>query len=499
MEEYSDSRGGRCKRFRRLVFFLIVSLAVLYGLSFFRFLKGSPTEGGISTGVPVEYADRFTAFLESRGISFRSAGNLELQLDHYNPERLTVDDLRGRFLPDDDRMTPFLRALPELYDIEKNGRKFRLFFPAGQPEDAFFDEWQRKYPEAELLINDRERAPVAFRIFFYITATICFVLTLIIQRRARRALLYPAVIFPAVILSGSAAVLWAAVFIPNMFLSLWRKWAPHREYRMATGVNTVSRREGRRIIIEGAAAVFCAVLPALLVSGERAGAVAAVAMAATGLLWGAAAFERGQSGLKQTRLVFRPLMGDAFRRPLKAAAVELVLGVVLLSVPVGYTVFSRFPAGSVMTRESGFYLPSSSYTAIYEQASRQPRGVLNAVGYLEEKVFQYCYRYKKMDRLPQPGTEVFITEYYYKDGGIHAEKIIAEIFTERGFDSIMKKSGNDPLSRCFLAAEEPTGDSVSVGICLLWILFSVLYFVLLIPFFRIPSGPLRLKKIKGKV
>lgn len=498
MEEYSDSRGCRSKRFRRLVFFLIVSLAVLYGAAFFRFFRGS-APADMFIGVPVERADEFASFLESRGVGFRSAGKLELQLDHYNPERLTVNDLRSRFLPGDDRMTPFLESLPELYDIERNGQKFRLFFPDGQPEDGLSDEWERKYPDAKLLSANETADPVSFLIFFYIIGVVCFILTLVIQRQARSALLYVAAVFPAVMVSGSAAALWAAVFILNMFLSLWRKWAPHREYRMATGLNTVSRREKIRIAGEGAAAVFCAVLPAILIPGERFGIVAGAVIAVTGLLWGAAVFERALSGAKQIRLVFRPLMGDAFRRPLKAAVPELILGGVLLAVPVGFTVFSGLPANNGIIRENDFFLPSASYQEVYERASDQPRGTLNAVGYLEEKVFQYCYRYKKVPRLPEPGTEVFVTEYYYDDDEIRAEKIIAEIFTERGFDSIMKKSENDPLSACFFSVPETDGFRISVGFCLLWVFFSVFYFVLLMPFFRMPACKLRLMKIKGKV
>lgn len=487
----------RRRRFRRIVAFLIISLAVLYGTAVFRFFSGRAAADGIFIGVPVAKADEFASFLESRNVGFRSAGKLELQLDHYNPERLTVNDLRSRFLPGDDRMTPFLEALPELYDIERNGQKFRLFFPDCQPETDFFNEWEKKYPDAELFSANKAENSAAFLIYFYIIGSVCFVLTLIIQWRARKALLYIAAVFPAVMLSSSTAVLWAAIFIVNMFLSLWRKWAPHREYRMATGINIVSRRDEVRIALQATAAVLCAVLPSVLIPGERVGIVTGVAIAAAGLLWGAAAFELGTSGQKQIRLVFKPMMGETFRKPLKTAVPELVLGVCLLAVPVGFTVFSLLPANDGIIRESDFFLPSDSYTAVYKQALRQLRGKLNAVGYLEEKVFQYCYRYRKIYRLPEPDTEVFITEYYYKNSEIHSEKIIAEIFTERGFNSIIKKSENDPLSACFLSVPETDGFRFSVGFCLLWIFFSAFYFVLLMPFFRMPAGKLR--QIKGKV
>ena len=124
---------------------------------------------------------------------------------------------------------------------------------------------------------------------------------------------------------------------------------------------------------------------------------------------------------------------------------------------------------------------------------------MNAVGYIEEKVFQYCYRYRKLPRLPEPGTEIFIPEYYYQDGVIRAEKKVAGIFTERGFDSIIKKSESDPLSVYFLSEPEMTGRKISPGICLLWTVLTVFYFGLLMPFFRIPSRRLRFINIKEKV
>lgn len=498
MEEYSDSRGGRCKKFRRILIFLIVSLVMLYGTAFLRFWKGRTVVEGISAAVPVASSEAFASFLESNGVEFRSAENQLLQLDHYNPERLTVAELRFRFLPDDDRLTPFLKALPELYDIERNGEKLRRFFPTEPLSVALVDQWETARQDSKIVFGSGRKTSSAFWIFFYCICAVCFVLTTVIQRKAGKALVYAAAVFPAVVLSGSIAVLWATIFILNLFLSLWRKWAPHFEYRLATGVNTVSRRDAIRIGGEAVAAVLCAVLPPAFIPGERLAVAVGIATAAAGVFAAAAAFERGDARLRRSRLLFKPLLGSAFRLPLKAAVGELVLGVLLLLLPIAFTLFSRLPSKTPAGFEGDFFLPDSSYEAVYEQSLRQPRGKLNAVGYLEEKVFQYCYRYQKVPRLPQPQTEIFITEYFYENGEIQSEKITAEIFTERGFGSIIKKSQTDPLSTCFLQQRQTSRHQVSIGGCLLWIFFSVFYFLLLIPFFRFPANVLRRFGIKGK-
>lgn len=495
MGEYPDL-SDRQKSCRRVILFFVVSLVVLFATVPVRLSTVEKLSGKISVGVPVDDASALARLLDEHEIEYRSAEKVELCLDHYNPEILTVAELASRFLPSDDRMTPFLAALPQLFDISENGKTYRLFFPEMPLPGAVTDEWKRRYPGSDLIIRNGEAVSAASRIFFYTSAALCLGLTLVAQRKERKNLWFPAVIFTAAILSGSPAFLWAAVFIGNLFLFLRRKWAPHREYRAATGIDIISRRDKMFIAGEAAAAVGGALLPALLLPGERVAAVAAVAMAAAGWFGDAVSVGCGRFRPPQPHLVFRPLLGAAFRRPWKTAVVELLLGGALLMLPIGYTVFSRVPAGVSGPGTGNMRIEGSSYSAIYGQAQSQPRGTMNAVGYIEEKVFQYCYRYRKLPRLPEPGTEIFIPEYYYQDGAIHAEKKVVGIFTERGFDSIIKKTENDPLSVYFLSKSEITGRTVSPGICLLWTVFTVFYFILLMPFFRIPSRRLRFIKIK---
>ena len=498
MEKYPDL-SDRQKAYRRVILFFIVSLVVLFATALLRLLTVEGVSGRMSVGVPVGNAVEWTRFLDKHGIDFRSAEKLEVCLDHYNPEILTVAELQSRFLPGDDRMTPFLAALPGLFDIEENGITYRMFFPEAPLPRAVTDEWEKNYPDAELLIQNGKTVSVAYRVFFYTASAVCFALTLVVRRKERKNWWFPVTVFAAVLLSGSVAALWAAVLIVNTFLSLWRKWSPHREYREATGIDTVSRRDKLFIAGETVAAVTGALLPALLLPGERIVAVTAVAMGAAGLSGSAVFARRRQIRSSQPHLVLRPLLGSAFRRPWKSAVAELLLGAALLILPGGYTVFSRLPAGFSGADTDGFRIAGASYSEIYAQTQRQPRGTVNAVGYIEEKVFQYCYRYRKLPRLPEPGTEIFIPEYYYQDGVIRAEKKVAGIFTERGFDSIIKKSESDPLSVYFLSEPEMTGRKISPGICLLWTVLTVFYFGLLMPFFRIPSRRLRFINIKEKV
>ena len=240
--------------FRRTIIFTIVSLIVLFVSSLTLFLISAKGTKALFIGIPVERIDDWIHFADENGISYITTDGIVVRLDHYNPEQLTVDELKERFLPDDDRFTPFLKELPKLFDYESDGRKMRLIIL----EKPFPFEQLRKWDETAsigLMFAGDSQSNLFERIFFFSVTLACFALSVAIQRKARFGLIFLATVFAAVFLSGSLLVLNAAVFIGNVFLALWRKWQPHREYFIVYGEDLLERRDKIFIGLEAAAAV----------------------------------------------------------------------------------------------------------------------------------------------------------------------------------------------------------------------------------------------------
>lgn len=482
--------------FRRTIIFTIVSLIVLFVSSLTLFLTSAKGTKALFIGIPVERIDDWVHFADENGISYITTDGIVVRLDHYNPEQLTVDELKERFLPDDDRLTPFLKELPKLFDYESDGRKMRLIIL----EKPFPFEQLRKWDETAsigLMFAGDSQSNLFERIFFFSVTLACFALSVAIQRKARFGLIFLATVFAAVFLSGSLLVLNAAVFIGNVFLALWRKWQPHREYFIVYGEDLLERRDKIFIGVEAAAAVCCAVLPPFWFPGERLASVAAIAMACFGIFWGAAVVLRAMSQPRKFHFVMRPLIGQSYKLPFKSAGVEIALGCVAAVIPLVSLLFFRTPSIETPLPSAPLSFDSISYEEIYEEAQNQPRGTLNAVGYLEEKVFQYCYRYEKLERLPPPGYEVTVPRFFYDANSVQNEKITIEIFTEDGFKSIIEKVKSDPLSVYFSGGLIAPGTAPKAYA--VWIVASAFYFILLMPFFRISVKKNRIFEYKGRV
>ena len=137
-----------------------------------------------------------TLFLKEKGIDFFSAADIEIQLDHYNPERLTIGELKDRFLPDDDRLTPFLTRLPQLFDFEEDGRPMRLFILKEPLSAEVLREWNMEYPDASAVTVEQHR-PVAESVFFTSAVILTWIFSSFVQRKSRKGLLFLAVLFAA--------------------------------------------------------------------------------------------------------------------------------------------------------------------------------------------------------------------------------------------------------------------------------------------------------------
>lgn len=476
---------------------IIFSLFCLFGsAAVLLFLRdGGADVAAPFAAFPAESGDAPALFLKEKGIDFFSAADIEIQLDHYNPERLTIGELKDRFLPDDDRLTPFLTRLPQLFDFEEDGRPMRLFILKEPLSAEMLREWNMEYPDASAVTVEQHR-PVAESVFFTSAVILTWIFSSFVQRKSRKGLLFLAVLFAAALLSGNALVLSAAVFIGNVFLSLWRKWQPQREYFTFNGVDLFSGKDKKSIAGQISAAVFCAVLPPLFFPGERLAAVAAVAMSLFGLSLAFVSVVREVNRPHGFQFIPKPFFGKDYRLPWKCAAAEIVLGVLTAALPIGALIFVVSVPAENPAQKADPLFGSRTYEEIYEKTQNQQRGTLNAAGYLEEKVFQYSYRYEKLERLPPPGYEVTVPHFFYEGNSVRNEKILIEIFTEDGFDSIMKKVKSDPLSAYFLTDRDVAVRTVPRGSFAVWIAVAAGYFAFLIPFFRVSTRKIRLIKYK---
>ena len=184
---------------------IIFSLFCLFGsAAVLLFLRdGGADVAAPFAAFPAESGDAPALFLKEKGIDFFSAADIEIQLDHYNPERLTIGELKDRFLPDDDRLTPFLTRLPQLFDFEEDGRPMRLFILKEPLSAEMLREWNMEYPDASAVTVEQHR-PVAESVFFTSAVILTWIFSSFVQRKSRKGLLFLAVLFAAEMLTGEA-------------------------------------------------------------------------------------------------------------------------------------------------------------------------------------------------------------------------------------------------------------------------------------------------------
>lgn len=480
MEKISSSSLLQ-KQYRKELFILVVFVVATVAGCLALHFKPKTQPQSLQIGVEVQYEEAFTQFLKDKSIAFQSKENTFLQLDHYNPEKLSLEELESRFLPQDDRMTPFLKALPNLFYFEKDSKRYRLYSFQMPLTKELKEQWYAQSSPHSLLEEAASLKNPKQEIFFYIVGALAFLTTLIIQRFSWRQWGLVLLLFGAAIVSGRGTLLWAVIFISNVTLWLWRQWQPHREYWWETGVSLISDSDRRKVKGEIVGGFVVAIIPTLFLL-ENLSLLIVLLMGGCGFFWFKVQLTRGMMQTKAFRFVFKPMSKTPYRRPLKAA--ELVLGILLFTLTVGMLIFSTMAVSKEGFVQRGD-LSELTYEEAYQISQKQPQGTLNAVGYLQEKIFQYCYRYEKVNQLPPPDSQVTIDHLYYHENKVYEDKIVIERFTEQGFNSIIKRLTTDPLSIFFFDTVQSLSGRGNFYWHIFWVAFTSIYFVFLLPFFQI--------------